>query len=60
MKVLKSSVIFYPSAICNLHCRYCNIDKNPTLVEIDKMLEDSFNNTNYYINRLKKYYPNKN
>lgn len=59
MKVLKSSVIFYPSAICNLHCRYCNIDKNPALVEIDKMLEDSFNNTDYYINRLKKYYPNK-
>ena len=44
----RKTAIFYPAAICNLNCRYCSIDKNPILVEIDKQLEESFKG-DYYI-----------
>ena len=37
----RSTVIFYPATVCNLNCRYCSIDKNPALIQIDKILEES-------------------
>lgn len=52
----RNVAIFYPAAVCNLNCRYCSIDKNPALVEIDKMLEESFKG-DYYINFVKELFP---
>lgn len=49
--------IFYPAAVCNLNCRYCSIDKNPALIKIDKLLEESFKG-DYYIQFLKEIFPN--
>lgn len=55
----RKTAIFYPAAICNLNCRYCTIDKNPILVEIDKQLEESFKG-DYYINFTKELFPDPN
>lgn len=52
------TAIIYPCGVCNLQCRYCGIDKNPILIEIDKKLGDSFKD-DYYINCFKKYFPHK-
>ena len=49
----RSTVIFYPATVCNLNCRYCSIDKNPALIQIDKILEESFKG-DYYINFTKE------
>lgn len=53
----RNMVELYPTALCNLNCSYCQIDKNDFLKTIDKMLEDSFLDENYYINRIKTYFP---
>lgn len=54
----RETAVFFTCGICNLNCRYCNIDKNPILKDIDKILEESFKD-DYYFNRVKKYFPNK-
>ena len=54
-----SIAVFYTNATCNLKCKYCGIDKNKTLIEIDKQLTESFKNTQYYMDRVKKYFPHK-
>lgn len=46
-------IVLYPSALCNLCCKYCYIDKNPVLKQIDDALEDSFN-SDYYFEFSKK------
>lgn len=51
----RNTAVFYTCGVCNLQCRYCNIDKNPILYEIDQKLEESFKG-DYYINRLKQYF----
>lgn len=51
----RDTAIFYTCGICNLQCRYCGIDKNPILKEIDNKLDESFNG-DYYFERLKKYF----
>jgi len=51
----RSTAVFYTCGTCNLQCRYCQIDKNPILLDIDKKLEESFKG-DYYINRLKQYF----
>lgn len=48
--------VLYLTATCNLNCRYCYIDKSPALLEIDKLLEESYKD-NYYFNFLKKMFP---
>ena len=53
---LRTTAVFYTCGTCNLNCRYCHIDKNPVLVEIDKKLEESFKG-DYYFNRVKAYFP---
>lgn len=61
MKYIQKSLntaVIYPCGVCNLNCRYCGIDKNPILKEIDKALEESFKG-DYYIERIKKYFPNR-
>lgn len=52
----RNTAVLYTSATCNLNCRYCQIDKNPVLVKIDKELEKSFQ-SDYYFNRIKTYFP---
>ena len=54
----RQRAVVYTSGVCNLNCRYCNIDKNPALKDIDKMLEKSFEG-DYYFNRIKEYFPRK-
>lgn len=52
------TAVVYPCGICNLNCRYCTIDKNPALKEIDDILGKSFED-DYYFNRIKAYFPRK-
>ena len=54
----RSVAVVYSCGTCNLNCRYCTIDKNPVLAEIDKELEESFKG-DYYFNRIKEYFPRK-
>ena len=53
---LREIAVFYPTAVCNLKCRYCGIDKNPILLKIDDALGESFEG-DYYYNKLLKYFP---
>ena len=52
----RGEVVLFPCATCNLKCRYCNIDKNPVLKQIDDKLAESFKG-DYYFNRIKEYFP---
>jgi sulfatase maturation enzyme AslB (radical SAM superfamily) len=52
----RNTVVLYSSATCNLNCIYCAIDKNPALVKIDNLLEESFSG-DYYINFIKEIFP---
>ena len=54
----RSAAVLYTCGICNLNCRYCTIDKNPVLKDIDNELEESFKG-DYYFNRIKEYFPRK-
>ena len=49
-------LVLYISATCNLKCTYCYIDKSPALMQIDKILEESFSD-NYYFNFAKEIFP---
>lgn len=48
------SITLYNSGICNLNCKYCFISKNPGLQEVDKEIDNSFKDPDYYINFLKE------
>lgn len=52
------TVVVYPTGVCNLNCRYCGINKNAALKDIDNLLGESFKG-DYYINQIKKYLPRK-
>lgn len=54
---IRNNLCLFPSATCNLNCRYCNISKNPALLKIDQELAKSFKNPEYYLNRIKQYFP---
>lgn len=58
MKSDRMTAILYPTSLCNLNCKYCNIDKNIYLNNIDKELAESFEDENYYFNQIKKFFPN--
>ena len=51
-------IILYDTAICNLKCSYCFVSKNEGLKIVDKELEDSFKDSDYYLNLAKKYLDN--
>lgn len=53
----RSVCVLYTDAVCNLKCTYCFIDKNPALVRIDKLLDESFKG-DYYYEFAKKVFPN--
>lgn len=55
-KKVRTSAVLYTCGTCNLNCKYCNIDKSPILLDIDKQLEESFKG-DYYFNQFKKYFP---
>lgn len=44
----RTTMILYTTAVCNLKCIYCYIDKSPSLVKIDKILDNSFNSDYYF------------
>ena len=51
----RDCLILYTTAVCNLNCKYCFIDKNPSLKTIDEYLDESFMDTpDYYFNFAKK------
>ena len=50
-------IVLYTTAKCNLNCRYCFISKNQSLLEIDKDLENSFKDIEYYKNMFKEVDP---
>lgn len=51
---LFDTCVLYDDSICNLKCRYCYIDKNQSLLEIDKILMKSFEDEDYYFEFSKK------
>lgn len=53
MRENRDNLVLYTTAICNLNCRYCYIDKNPALKMIDNILDESFKG-DYYFNFAKK------
>lgn len=53
----RNTLVLYPSAICNLNCSYCYIDKNPALQRIDAILKESFSG-DYYVKFAKEMFPN--
>lgn len=54
----RNTAVLYTSGVCNLNCRYCSIDKNPVLKEIDNILAESFEG-DYYFEEIKKAFPNR-
>lgn len=44
------NINLYSTSICNLACKYCFIPKNKALQIIDKKIEESFKDKNYYYN----------
>lgn len=56
----RKTLVLYTTAICNLNCNYCYIDKNPALKKIDELLDQSFTDKNYYINFAKEIFPDPN
>ena len=52
----RNTAILYTTATCNLNCVYCYIDKNPALVKIDNILDESFKG-DYYFNFMKEMFP---
>lgn len=53
MKNDRNTAVLYSTATCNLKCRYCYIDKNPSLIKIDNLLDESFKD-DYYFNFSKE------
>lgn len=52
----RNTLVLYSDAVCNLKCRYCFIDKNPALLQIDALLDESFKG-DYYFEFAKKVFP---
>jgi sulfatase maturation enzyme AslB (radical SAM superfamily) len=48
----RDTLTLYTTAVCNLNCSYCYIDKNESLIAIDEMLDKSFIG-DYYFNFAK-------
>ena len=53
----RNTLVLYTTAVCNLNCSYCYIDKNPALKKIDKLLEESYKEKKYYFDFAKKIFP---
>lgn len=55
----RDMLVLYTTAVCNLNCSYCYIDKNPALKKIDDMLDESFKG-DYYFDFTKEIFPDPN
>lgn len=55
----KTTAVLYSTALCNLKCTYCYINKNAALGSIDKVLEESFQDPNYYFDFIRDYFPSR-
>ena len=53
MKQNREVCVLYVTATCNLQCKYCYIDKSPILVQIDEMLDKSYQD-DYYFNFMQE------
>lgn len=53
----RDTLTLYTTAVCNLNCSYCYIDKNESLIAIDEMLDKSFIG-DYYFNFAKDMFQN--
>lgn len=53
----RKTCVLYTTAVCNLNCSYCYIDKNPALKRIDDMLDKSFEG-DYYFDFIREMFPN--
>lgn len=55
----RNHLVLYTTAVCNLKCVYCYIDKNPALKKIDEILDESFKG-DYYFEFAKDMFPDPN
>lgn len=55
----RKTLVLYSTAVCNLKCTYCFIDKNPALQKIDQLLDESYKG-DYYFNFAKQVFPDPN
>lgn len=53
----RNKAILYSTAVCNLNCTYCYINKNKGLKAIDRVLEESFADPEYYFDFISDYFP---
>ena len=53
----RTTAILYSTAVCNLNCTYCYINKNKGLSAIDQVLAESFADPDYYFDFIRDYFP---
>lgn len=55
----RTTAILYSTALCNLNCTYCYINKNKGLRAIDQVLAESFADPDYYFDFIRDYFPHR-
>lgn len=55
----RTTAILYSTAVCNLNCTYCYINKNKGLSAIDQVLAESFSDPDYYFDFIRDYFPHR-
>lgn len=55
----RTTAVLYSTAVCNLNCTYCYINKNQGLKAIDNVLAESFADPEYYFNFIRDYFPHR-
>lgn len=53
----RTTAVLYSTALCNLNCTYCYINKNKGLNAIDDVLAESFTDPDYYFDFIRDYFP---
>lgn len=53
----RKTAVLYSTALCNLNCTYCYINKNKGLSAIDQVLAESFADPDYYFDFIRDYFP---
>lgn len=51
----RNLISIYINALCNIHCKYCYINKNPALKKLDNLIEEALK-TDYYVNLVNEIY----
>ena len=55
----RTTAVLYSTAVCNLNCTYCYINKNKGLSAIDRLLAESFSDPDYYFSFIRDYFPHR-